>query len=51
MEFARALKQIARETATNLVVDARVSKDAQTPVSLQMEDVPLETAVRRWRRW
>ncbi len=46
VEFARALKQLARETATNLVVDARVSKDAQTPVSLQMEDVPLETAVR-----
>ncbi len=46
VEFARALRQIARETATNLVVDARVAKDAQTPVSLQMEDVPLETAVR-----
>jgi hypothetical protein len=46
VEFARALRQIARETATNLVVDARVGKDAQAAVSLQMEDVPLETAVR-----
>jgi hypothetical protein len=46
VEFARALKQMARETATNLIVDARAGKDAQTPVSLQMEDVPLETAVR-----
>jgi hypothetical protein len=46
VEFGRALKQMARETATNLVVDARVGKEALTPVSLQMEDVPLETAVR-----
>jgi hypothetical protein len=46
VELTAALKGLARETATNLVVDARVAKDAQTPVTLQVEDVPLETAVR-----
>jgi type II secretory pathway component GspD/PulD (secretin) len=46
VELNKALKRLARETGTNLVVDPRVSKDAQTAVTLQMEDVPLETAVR-----
>ncbi len=46
MELSKALRQLARETGTNLIVDTRVTKDAQTPVTLQMEDVPLETAVR-----
>jgi hypothetical protein len=46
VEFARALRQLARETATNLVVDTRVAKEAQQPVTLQVEDTPLETAVR-----
>ena len=46
VDFATALKQIARETAVNLILDSRVEKDASAKVSLQMEDVPLETAVR-----
>jgi hypothetical protein len=46
IELARALKQMAQETATNLVLDARVAKDAQQTITLQLEDVPLETAVR-----
>lgn len=46
IELTKALKQLARETGTNLIVDARSAKEAQTPVTLQMEDVPLETAVR-----
>jgi type II secretory pathway component GspD/PulD (secretin) len=46
VELAKALKQLARQTGTNLVVDSRVGKDAQAQLSLQMEDVPLETAVR-----
>jgi hypothetical protein len=46
VQMANALKQLAKDTSTNLIVDARVLKDAQTPVSLQLEDVPLETAVR-----
>jgi hypothetical protein len=29
-----------------LLVDPRVSKEAQSPVTLQLDDVPLETAVR-----
>ena len=46
VELSKALKKLARETGTNLIVDVRAAKDAQTPVTLQMEDVPLETAVR-----
>lgn len=40
VELAAALKGLARETATNLIVDGRVAKEAQTPVTLQAEDVP-----------
>ena len=46
VELARALKQLARDTATNVIVDARAEKEAQAPVTMQLEDVPLETAVR-----
>jgi hypothetical protein len=46
VEFAAALKQIGRDTAVNLILDTRVEKEAASKVSLQMEDVPLETAVR-----
>lgn len=46
VEFADALKQLSRETATNLIVDKRVVKEAKETVTLQTEDVPLETAVR-----
>ena len=42
----RALRQLAHDTATNLIVDTRADKDAQVPVTMQLEDVPLETAVR-----
>jgi hypothetical protein len=41
-----ALKGLARETATNLLVDSRALKEGQNPVTLQLDDVPLETAVR-----
>jgi type II secretory pathway component GspD/PulD (secretin) len=47
MDLAAALKKLSKETATNLLLDSRVpAKDAKTEVTLQMEDVPLETAVR-----
>ncbi len=46
VEFAAALRQLSRETATNLIIDSRVAKEANQTVSLQVEDVPLETAVR-----
>jgi hypothetical protein len=45
-EFAEALKQLGRETGANLILDSRVEKEAKNPVTLQLEDVPLETAVR-----
>jgi hypothetical protein len=45
-QLATALKQLARDTATNLLVDPRVSKEAATALTLQLDDVPLETAVR-----
>jgi hypothetical protein len=43
---AAAFKQLSKETGTNLLVDARVSKEAQGSVTLQVDDVPLDTAVR-----
>ena len=45
-EFAKALRQLAKETSTNLVIDSRVAKDATGPITLQLDDVPLENAVR-----
>jgi len=45
-QMGKALARLAKETATNLLVDTRVLKDSQTPVTLQLDDVPLETAVR-----
>lgn len=41
-----ALRQLAKETATNLVLDTRAAKEGQTPITLTLEDVPLETAVK-----
>ena len=42
----KALKGLARETGTNLLVDSRAQKESQATVTLQLDDVPLETAVR-----
>jgi type II secretory pathway component HofQ len=41
-----ALKNLSKETATNLVLDPSVAKEGQTALTLQLDDVPLETAVR-----
>jgi uncharacterized protein YneF (UPF0154 family) len=46
VELAKGLKQLARETGVNLIVDARAAKESAAAVSLQLDDVPLETAVR-----
>jgi hypothetical protein len=46
VQMEKALKGLSRETATNLLVDNRAQKDAQAAVTLQLDDVPLETAVR-----
>jgi hypothetical protein len=46
VEFAEALRQLSRETATNLLLDSRVGDKAKAKVTLHLEDVPLESAVR-----
>ena len=42
--LADALKKLARETAANLVIDPR--EDSQFRLTMQLEEVPLEMAVR-----
>jgi hypothetical protein len=44
--LADALKDVGRRKAVNVVVDRRVKKQTETKVSLQVEDVALESAVR-----
>jgi hypothetical protein len=44
--LAAALKQLGRRKAINLVVDQKSAKQAEKKVSLQVDDVALETAVR-----
>jgi hypothetical protein len=46
VEFGKALRQLSRDTAVNLLLDSRVEKEGKNEVSLELEDVPLETAVR-----
>jgi len=46
VELAAALKQLARENGVNLPLDPRAEKEASAKVSLDVEDVSLETAVR-----
>src|SRR5260370_9665286 len=47
VQFTKALKDLAKSTATNLVLDPRQAKLADTAkVSMKLDDVPLETAVR-----
>ncbi|MFO0804119.1 MAG: hypothetical protein U0791_13475 [Gemmataceae bacterium] len=44
--FATMMKQLAGETGANIVVDPRLKEKATAGVTLKLEDVPLETAVR-----
>jgi hypothetical protein len=44
--LSTALKQLARDSGVNLLVDGRSQKDGQTPVTLQVEDIGLDAAVR-----
>ncbi len=45
--FAKALTDLSRNTATNVVLDPRMAKKAaEAKVTLKLDDVPLETAVR-----
>lgn len=44
--FATATKQLVAETGANVVVDPRLKEKANAAVTLKLDDVPLETAVR-----
>jgi hypothetical protein len=41
-----ALKDLGREHAVQILVDKKATKEAQSSVTLQLEDVPLDTAIR-----
>lgn len=43
--LSSVLKKLATETGTNLVIDPRAVKEGQAPLTLQLKDVTLETAV------
>jgi len=45
-ELSAALKQLSKDTACNIMIDTRAAKEAKNAVSLEAEDIPLETAVR-----
>ena len=44
--FDTAVKQLAADTGANVVIDPRLKEKASANVTLKLEDVPLETAVR-----
>jgi hypothetical protein len=46
LDFADALKQIAHDTGTSILLDPRAAKDAHVKVTMALDDVPLDTAVR-----
>src|SRR2546423_9425791 len=46
VQLGTALKKLAKETGTSIVVDNRSTKEAEAAITLQLDDVPLETAVR-----
>jgi hypothetical protein len=46
VELEKALKDLSKETAVQVLVDKKIAKDAATQISLQLEDIPLDTAVR-----
>lgn len=44
--FRAAIRDLARQTGVNIVVDARAAKQADASISLTLRDVPLDAAVR-----
>ncbi len=44
--FNKAVRSLAKSHGINLVIDPKVAKQAEAPVSLQLESTGLETAVR-----
>ncbi len=45
LSLSGLLKQLARETGANLVLDPRAAKEGQTALTLRLDEVPLQTAV------
>ena len=46
MDLAAALKKLSKETAANVMLDTRLTgKEGKIQVSLQLDDVPLDTAI------
>lgn len=45
-DFGAAIKQLAGNTGANVVIDPRLGEKAKKAVTLKLDDVPLETAVR-----
>jgi hypothetical protein len=46
VELEKALKDLSKETAVQVLIDKKIAKEAATQVSLQLEDIPFETAIR-----
>jgi len=44
--FTQVIQQLAAETGANLVVDPRLKERGQQAITLKLDDVPLESAVR-----
>ncbi len=44
-ELASVMKKLAHETGTNVVIDARLAKEGQALITVEMHDLPLDTAV------
>ena len=44
--FGAAVKQLAADCGANIVIDPRLKEKANAAVTLKLEDVPLETAIR-----
>lgn len=45
-EVGVILRKLARDTGTNLVIDPKLVKEIATPVTISLEEVPFEDAVR-----
>lgn len=45
-ELGKALRQLGKENGVNILVDPKLGKEAQTAITLELDDVPLDTAVR-----
>jgi hypothetical protein len=46
VQLGSVLKKLAKETGTSIVLDSRSVKDTEAAITLQLDEVPLETAVR-----